>query len=102
AYKPGDPDCPWPRLPSWRTLLAATFDVPHPPVQRAEVLAEAANPSGDILAGWLSVRLGIPVHRGGSSGPGITDVSFETEGGRIGITRPDGRTATLSRTGEPD
>jgi len=102
AYKPGDTDFAWTRLTSWRTLLAATFDVPHPPVLRAEVLAEAANPSGDILAAWLSVRLGIPVHRGVSGGPGITEVSFETEGGRIGITRPDGRTATLSRTGEPD
>jgi glucose-6-phosphate dehydrogenase assembly protein OpcA len=102
AYKPGDTDFAWTRLTSWRTLLAATFDVPHPPVLRAEVLAEANNPSGDILAAWLSVRLGIPVHRGVSGGPGITDVSFEAERGRIGISRPDGRTATLSRSGEPD
>jgi glucose-6-phosphate dehydrogenase assembly protein OpcA len=102
SYKPGDTDFSWSRLTPWRTLLAATFDVPHPPVVRAEVLAEAGNPSGDILAAWLSVRLGIPLHRGVSSGPGITDVSFETERGRIGISRPDGRTATLSRSGEPD
>ncbi|HXP53495.1 MAG TPA: glucose-6-phosphate dehydrogenase assembly protein OpcA [Streptosporangiaceae bacterium] len=102
GYKPGDTDFAWTRLTSWRTLLAATFDVPHPPVRRAQVLAEAGNPSGDILAAWLSVRLGIPVERGVSSGPGITDVHFETERGQIGITRPDGRTATLSRTGEPD
>jgi glucose-6-phosphate dehydrogenase assembly protein OpcA len=102
SYKPGDTDFSWSRLTPWRTLLAATFDVPHPPVLRAEVLAEAGNPSGDILTAWLSVRLGIPVHRGVSSGPGITDVSFETERGRIGISRSDGRTATLSRTGEPD
>jgi hypothetical protein len=37
-----------------------------------------------------------------SGGPGITDVRFETARGQIGITRPDGRTATLSRSGEPD
>src|ERR1700744_4796894 len=102
GYKPGDTDFAWPRLTSWRTLLAATFDVPHPPVRRAEVLAEAGNPSGDILAAWLSVRLGIPVQRQVSGGPGITDVHFETERGQIGITRPDGRTATLSRAGGPD
>jgi glucose-6-phosphate dehydrogenase assembly protein OpcA len=102
SYKPGDTDFSWSRLTPWRTLLAATFDVPHPPVQRAEVLAEVGNPSGDILAGWLSIRLGIPVHRGVSGGPGITDVRFETARGQIGITRPDGRTATLSRSGEPD
>jgi glucose-6-phosphate dehydrogenase assembly protein OpcA len=102
GYKPGDTDFSWTRLTPWRTLLAATFDVPHPPVVRSEVLAEAGNPSGDILTSWLSVRLGIPVRRGVSAGPGITDVSFETEHGRIGISRSDGRTATLSRTGEPD
>jgi glucose-6-phosphate dehydrogenase assembly protein OpcA len=102
SYKPGDTDFSWTRLTPWRTLLAATFDVPHPPVVRAEVLAEAGNPSGDILAAWLSVRIGIPVDRGVSGGPGITDVRFETERGRIGISRHDGRTATLSRTGEPD
>src|ERR1700761_3057801 len=102
GHEPGAPDFAWTRLTSWRTLLAATFDVPHPPVRRAEVLAEAGNPSGDMLAAWLSVRLGIPVKRAVSSGPGIPDVHFDTDGGQIGITRPDGRTATLSRTGEPD
>jgi glucose-6-phosphate dehydrogenase assembly protein OpcA len=102
SYKPGDTDFAWTRLTSWRTLLAATFDVPHPPVRRAEVMAEAGNPSGDILTAWLSVRLGIPVRRSVSAGPGITDVRFETEHGQIGISRPDGRTATLSRSGEPD
>lgn len=102
SYKPGDTDFSWSRLTPWRTLLAATFDVPHPRVLRAEVLAEAGNPSGDILAAWLSVRIGIPVRRGVSGGPGITDVKFDTERGQIGLSRHDGRTATLSRTGEPD
>ncbi|HYZ52377.1 MAG TPA: glucose-6-phosphate dehydrogenase assembly protein OpcA [Streptosporangiaceae bacterium] len=102
AYKPGDTDMSWTRVTPWRTLLAATFDVPYPPLIRGAVLAEQGNPSGDVLAAWLSVKLGIPVRRGVSGGPGITDVSFDTEAGQIGISRPDGRTATLSRTGEPD
>jgi glucose-6-phosphate dehydrogenase assembly protein OpcA len=102
AYKPGDTDLSWTRCTSWRTLLAATFDVPHPPPVRGEVLAEQGNPSGDLLAAWLSVKLGIPVRRGISSGPGITDVRFETEVGEIALSRHDGRTATLSRTGESD
>jgi glucose-6-phosphate dehydrogenase assembly protein OpcA len=102
AYKPGDTDFSWTRLTPWRTLLAATFDVPHPPVTRGEVQAERDNPSGDILAAWLSVRLGVPVRRAVSGGPGITDVRFETENGQIEISRHDGRTATLSKTGEPD
>jgi glucose-6-phosphate dehydrogenase assembly protein OpcA len=102
AYKPGDTDFSWTRVTPWRTLLAATFDVPHPPLVRATVLAEQGNPSGDVLAAWLSVKLGIPVRRGVSGGPGITDVSFDTEAGQVSISRYDGRTATLSRTGEPD
>ena len=102
VYKPGDSDFAWTRLTPWRTLLAATLDVPHPPIVRAEILAERENPSGDMLAGWLSVRLGVPVYRGDSDGPGITDVRFETLHGHIGISRHDGRTATLSKTGEPD
>jgi glucose-6-phosphate dehydrogenase assembly protein OpcA len=102
AYKPGDTDFAWTRLTPWRTLLAATFDVPHPPISRGEVLAERENPSGDILAAWLSLRLGVPVRRAVSGGPGITDVRFETDNGQIAISRHDGRTATLSKTGEPD
>jgi len=102
AYKPGDTDFAWTRLTPWRTLLAATLDVPHPDIVRGEVLAETDNPSGDMLAGWLSIRLGIPVRRGDSPGPGITDVRFETSHGEISVSRHDGRTATLSKTGEPD
>ena len=102
-YKPGDTDFSWTRLTPWRTLLAATFDVPHPPVIRGEVLAERDNPSGDMLAAWLSLRLGIPVRRAASGGPGITDVAVRgrrTAGSQL--SRYDGRTATLSKTGEPD
>ncbi len=102
AYKPGDTDFAWTRLTPWRTLLAATFDVPHPPISRGEVLAERENPSGDILAAWLSLRLGVPMRRAVSGGPGITDVWFETDNGQIAISRHDGRTATLAKTGEPD
>jgi len=102
VYKPGDTDFSWTRLTPWRTLLAATFDVPHPPVIRGEVLAERDNPSGDMLAAWLSLRLGIPMRRAVSGGPGITDAQFEVEDGRIAISRHDGRTATLSKTSEPD
>jgi glucose-6-phosphate dehydrogenase assembly protein OpcA len=37
-----------------------------------------------------------------SGGPGITEVRFTTSDGDITITRPDGRTATLSRPDQPD
>jgi glucose-6-phosphate dehydrogenase assembly protein OpcA len=102
AYHPGDTDLSWTRSTSWRTLLAATLDQPYPELLSGEVLAEPDNPTADLIAAWLGLRLGILVPRGESAGPGITEVSFETPDGKIMLFRPDGRTATLSWPGRPD
>ena len=102
AYKPGDTDLSWTRATSWRTLLAATLDQPYPALLAGEVLAEPGNPSADLIAAWLGSRLGIPVHRGESDGPGITEVSFETADGKVSLSRPDGRNATLAWPGRPE
>jgi glucose-6-phosphate dehydrogenase assembly protein OpcA len=102
VYQPGDTDMSWTRSTSWRTLLAATLDQPYPALHSGEVLAERGNPTADLIAAWLSVRLGIPVQRGESAGPGITDVSFDTPDGKITLARPDGRNATLIWPGRPD
>jgi glucose-6-phosphate dehydrogenase assembly protein OpcA len=102
AYQPGDTDLSWTRATSWRTLLAATLDQPYPELLGGQVLAEPGNPSADLIAAWLSTRLGISVLRGESAGPGITEVSFDTPDGQVVLARPDGRTATLSWPGRPD
>jgi glucose-6-phosphate dehydrogenase assembly protein OpcA len=102
VYQPGDTDLSWTRSTPWRTLLAATLDQPYPELLSGEVLAEPGNPTADLIASWLGVRLGIPVHRGESAGPGITEVSFETPEGKIMLARPDGRTATLTWPGRPE
>jgi len=102
AYKPDDTDLSWTRATSWRTLLAATLDQPYPALLAGEVLAEPGNPSADLIAAWLGARLGIPVHRGESDGPGITEVSFETADGKVSLSRPDGRNATLAWPGRPE
>jgi glucose-6-phosphate dehydrogenase assembly protein OpcA len=102
SYQPGDTDLSWTRSTPWRTLLAATLDQPYPELLSGEVLAETANPTADLIASWLSVRLGIDVQRGESAGPGITEVSFSTPEGKIRLARPDGRTATLVWPGRPD
>jgi glucose-6-phosphate dehydrogenase assembly protein OpcA len=102
AYKPGDTDLSWTRATSWRSLLAATLDQPYPELYSGEVLAEPDNPSADLIAAWLRMRLGIPVQRGESGGPGITEVSFETADGKVSLSRPDGRTATLAWPGRPE
>jgi glucose-6-phosphate dehydrogenase assembly protein OpcA len=102
AYKPGDTDLSWTRSTPWRSLLAATLDQPYPDLRSGEVLAEPANPTADLIAAWLSRRLGITLNRGQSAGPGITEVSFDTPDGKIMLFRPDGRTATLSWPNRPD
>jgi len=102
GYRPGDTDLSWTRSTPWRSLLAATLDQPHGEITRGSVAAEAANPSADLIAAWLSGRLGAPFTRDVSGGPGITEVRFTTTDGDITITRPDGRTATLSRPDQPD
>jgi glucose-6-phosphate dehydrogenase assembly protein OpcA len=102
AYKPGDTDLAWTRSTPWRTLLAATLDQPYPELRGGEVLAEPGNPTADLIAAWLGLRLGIPVQRGESAGPGITEVSFDSAEGTIMLCRPDGRNAVLSWPGRPD
>jgi glucose-6-phosphate dehydrogenase assembly protein OpcA len=101
SYKPGDTDLSWTRATGWRTLLAATVDQ-GPDLLDGVVLAEPGNPTADLIAAWLASRLGIEVARGDSTGPGITEVSFSTPEGKLAISRPDGRNATLTWPGRPE
>ena len=102
GYKPGDTDLSWARATSWRSLLAATLDQPYPELISGKVLAEPANPTADLIAAWLALRLGIEVQRGESDGPGVTEVSFDTPEGKVALSRADGRNATLSWPGRPE
>jgi glucose-6-phosphate dehydrogenase assembly protein OpcA len=102
AYRPGDTDLSWTRATPWRSLLASTIDQTDSAVHGGTVVAEESNPTADLIAAWLSSRLQVPFGREISNGPGITGVSFASDEGDITISRPDGRTATLSRPGQPD
>jgi len=101
-YSPGDTDLSWTRATPWRTLLAATLDQPHGEITGGRVEAEKGNPSAELIASWLSVRLGVPFGSEVSDGPGVTAVIFGTSDGEISLTRPDGRLAMLRRPGEPE
>jgi glucose-6-phosphate dehydrogenase assembly protein OpcA len=102
GYQPGDTDFAWARLTPWRSLLAAALDQRVDDITSVRIEAAETNPSAALLGGWLSVRLGAPSEVVSSQGPGITAVRMATKDGEIAVTRPDGRVATLSRTGQPD
>ena len=102
GYRPGDTDLSWTRATSWRTLLAATLDQPHGTIMGGVIAAEQGNPSADLIASWLSTRLGVPFETEVSAGPGITGVIFATADGDISLTRPDGRVALLRRPDQPE
>ena len=101
-HSPGDTDFAWTRITPWRTLLAAALDQPFDAITGGEVNAARNNASAELLAAWLEDRLGIEVTRKTTRGPGITGVRLLTRRGEITITRPDGRLASLVRTGQPD
>jgi glucose-6-phosphate dehydrogenase assembly protein OpcA len=102
SYRPGDTDLSWTRATPWRSLLAATLDQTDDAIHGGTVLAEDGNPTAELLAAWLTSRLRVPFAREVTEGPGITGISFAVDNGDITISRPDGRTATLSRPGQPD
>ncbi|MFF4405402.1 glucose-6-phosphate dehydrogenase assembly protein OpcA [Streptoverticillium reticulum] len=103
TYAPGDTDMAWTRITPWRSMLAAALDQqPGVQITAAEVAGEAYNPSAELLAMWLADRLGVPVTRSVSGGPGLTAVRLETQNGPITLDRVDGSLATLTMQGQPD
>ncbi|GGV56105.1 glucose-6-phosphate dehydrogenase assembly protein OpcA [Streptomyces spectabilis] len=102
SYAPGDTDLAWTRLTPWRSMLAAALDQARVDVTSAAVESEAENPSAELLARWLGVRLGVPVERVTTAGPVVTAVRLGTANGEIRIDRPEGPLATLSLPGQPE
>ncbi|MGW3684812.1 glucose-6-phosphate dehydrogenase assembly protein OpcA [Streptomyces sp. NPDC005125] len=102
SYTPGDTDLSWTRITPWRSMLAAALDQKPVEVVSATVEGESENPSCELLAMWLADRLGVPVERTRSDGPGLTAVRMQTKGGTIALDRPDGSLATLCMEGQPD
>lgn len=100
SYAPGDTDLAWSRITYWRALLAAALDeAPFEGVESVTVSGLHDEPALDMLAGWLAARLDCPVVRR----TGELKVELVRSTVSISIARPQlGRTATLTRSGEPD
>ncbi|AEW93466.1 MULTISPECIES: glucose-6-phosphate dehydrogenase assembly protein OpcA [Streptomycetaceae] len=102
AYSPGDTDLAWTRTTPWRSMLAAALDQKHSRITSAVVEGEPYNPSTELLGMWLADRLGVPVERRVTDGPGLTAVRLSTADGVICLDRADGALAELAMPGQPD
>jgi glucose-6-phosphate dehydrogenase assembly protein OpcA len=103
AYVEGDTDLAWTRLTHWRAQLVSALDLPpYEAVTGATVTGEADSPSTELLAAWLAEYLKVPVRRiKSSTAQGIISVTLDRLSGPIELTRPDGRTGTLTQPGQP-
>ncbi|MDO5698235.1 MAG: glucose-6-phosphate dehydrogenase assembly protein OpcA [Dermatophilus congolensis] len=103
-YEPGDTDLAWTRTTRWRGVLASLLDEPpYEEVTSAEVMGNKRSASADLLAGWLQVRLDIPVKRSncGDDSEGIYGVTLERTSGTTTIVRPDGVIGEIDQPGKP-
>ena len=108
-YAPGDTDLAWTRATSWRALCASAFDSIDRALRAPPSSPVRPSPTRELVAGWLRAvargagrvrrrrtrrRVGGP-HRARRR-------SSSEDGGEVRIRRDEGRTALLSRTGQPD
>jgi glucose-6-phosphate dehydrogenase assembly protein OpcA len=101
-YASGDTDLAWTRITQWRALLASAFDTTTVPAASASVSGDDAEPSTQLLAGWLSAQLGVDVPVELEKGGGIRGVSIGfADGGHFSASR-DGARVVLRRDGWPD
>ncbi len=99
GYTAGDTDLSWSRITYWRALLASAIDQPPcEPINSALVSGLKNEPSLDVLAGWLAMRIAGPVTRA----VGALKVELVRPSETVSLSRPQtGVTATLSRTAGP-
>ncbi|HVX47585.1 MAG TPA: glucose-6-phosphate dehydrogenase assembly protein OpcA [Mycobacteriales bacterium] len=78
-YAPGDTDLAWTRITPWRSQLASAVDSARAAIEGAVVHGGAADPSTQLLAGWLESRIGRPVPITDAGGP-IAQVDLSLAG----------------------
>jgi glucose-6-phosphate dehydrogenase assembly protein OpcA len=106
TYSPGDADFAWTRITPWRTQLAAALDQPpHEPITAISLSMSSNSSSGQMLAAWLSLRLGVHVAIEVStrdSGDGsINRVVLTRASGDIVLKRLNDKVARLEQPGQP-
>jgi glucose-6-phosphate dehydrogenase assembly protein OpcA len=101
-FAPGDTDLTWTVITPWRAALAAAFDTADSPAKSMVVFGNPVDPSAQLLAGWLSSRLGIYVPVEHAEGKYISSVSLEFEDGRSVQMTNEGYKLLMRRPGQVD
>ncbi|MDQ1730284.1 MAG: hypothetical protein QOK10_443 [Pseudonocardiales bacterium] len=101
-YAPGDTDLTWTVITPWRAALASAFDTASSPARSLTVHGNPADPSAQLLAGWLSSRLGIYVPVEKAEGKYISSVTLEFEDGRNVAMTNEGYKLLMRRPGQMD
>ncbi len=101
-YAPGDTDLTWTVITPWRAALASAFDTASAPAQSLTVYGNPVDPSAQLLAGWLSARLGfyVPVEK--AEGKYISSVFVEFADGHSVRMTNEGYKLLMRRPGQID
>jgi len=101
-YAPGDTDLTWTVITPWRAALASAFDTASSPAQAVTVHGNPLDPSAQLLAGWLSSRLGIYVPVEQADGKYISSVSLDFADGQNVTMTNEGYKLIMHRAGQGD
>jgi glucose-6-phosphate dehydrogenase assembly protein OpcA len=101
-YAPGDTDLTWTVITPWRAALASAFDTVRVRASAVTVNGNPSDPSAQLLAGWLSDRLGIYVPVAKAEGKYISSVSAQFQDGHTVDLVNEGYKLVLRRPNQAD
>lgn len=101
-YAPGDTDLTWTVITPWRAALASAFDTVHRQPTRVVVHGNPVDPSAQLLAGWLSSRLGLYVPVEKDEARYISRVRVDFEDGHYVEMRNESYKLVMSRPNQMD
>jgi glucose-6-phosphate dehydrogenase assembly protein OpcA len=101
-YAPGDTDLTWTVITPWRAALASAFDTVTAPAESVIVKGNPVDPSAQLLAGWLTSRLHLPVPVEQAAGKYISAVDLRfADGHEVSMTN-DNYKLVMHRPGQLD
>jgi glucose-6-phosphate dehydrogenase assembly protein OpcA len=101
-YAPGDTDLTWTVITPWRAALASAFDTVHQAASDVTVYGNPTDPSAQLLAGWLSARLGLYVPVEKADGKYISSVKIDFEDGHYVEMHNEGYKLVMRRPNQMD